>query len=126
MAVALTASAVTAQAVSLATLIEAGAANSTLVMLEGATTVFSFDLGADPFPTPTASTLTLSGVPLINTAVASTTTGLSGWEIRDGDGNALLTGTVGVGTGDISLGKLNWAVGETMTLESLTITQQST
>lgn len=79
---------------------------------------------ADPASTVTADVLTLAGVPVSDTSADNTGTAAEA-RIKDGDGNAVVTGltvTATGGGGDIELDNLSIEAGQEVKINSGTIT----
>lgn len=86
-----------------------------------ATVLAEITLG-DPCGTVSGSTLTLSGFPRSDTSANATGTAAAA-RIRDGSGNDVITGlTVGTSGSDINLDSTNITAGQTVTINSATIT----
>lgn len=102
--------------------IDAGTAGGVLqIGTTGMGTVLaSFTLN-DPSGTVSGSVLTLSGFPKSATASASGTAAAA--RIRDSSGNDVITGlTVGTSGSDINLDSTNISSGQTVTINSATLT----
>lgn len=102
--------------------IDAGSAGGVLqIGTTGMGTVLaSFTLN-DPCGTVSGSVLTLSGFPKSATASASGTAAAA--RIRDSNGNDVITGlTVGTSGSDINLDSTNISSGQTVTINSATLT----
>lgn len=102
--------------------IDAGSAGGVLqIGTTGMGTVLaSFTLN-DPAGTVSGSVLTMSGFPKSATASASGTAAAA--RIRDSNGNDVITGlTVGTSGSDINLDSTNISSGQTVTINSATLT----
>lgn len=100
--------------------VNAGAGTATFVLLDGASTIASFNLQSPAFGNAGAVTtgrITLSGTTLTATATATGT--VDSFEIRSKNGTAQLLGTVSTGTGnDLTIDNTNINNGQTVKITS--------
>jgi hypothetical protein len=103
--------------------IDAGAAPGVLqIGTAGMATVLAEFTLNDPCGTVTGSVLTFSGFPKSDTAANATGTAAAA-RIRDSDANDVVTGlTVGTTGADINLDSVSITAGQTVTLNSFTLT----
>jgi hypothetical protein len=103
--------------------IDAGPGPGTLEICNaGYATVLATIVLADPSFTVAGSVMTMAGVPRSDTSADNTGTAALA-RIKDSAGTIVIDGlTVGVGTGDIQLNSVALAAGQTVTINSGTIT----
>lgn len=107
------------------TLINGGTGAGALVIIEsaGPTDLVSITLQDPAFGAAASGQITANGLPLTGTAGASGTA--DQFEVRDGDGAVIFQGTVGQGSGDLSLDNTNIASGQDVTINTFTYTAPS-
>ncbi len=123
MAVTYSATAKTNRMNAVVTTIDAGAAAGVLqIGTAGMATVLAEFTLNDPCGTVSGSVLTLSGFPKSDTSANATGTAAAA-RIRDSNSNDVITGlTVGTSAADIILDSVSITAGQTVTLNSATIT----
>jgi len=108
-------------------LIDGGTGNGTLEFQTGATEVATCTFGSPAFDAAGAAGGNADGVATANTITDDTNaTGnaspIDSFEIKDGDGNVILSGAVATSGADINLTSLTVSAGETVSVTSLTYT----
>lgn len=111
----------TALAVALLGEIDGAASAADFVLQTAASAVLATIALNDPSFTEAAGVLTLDVSPaLTNTASGTGTAAL--WEIQDGDGTMVIEGDIGTGAEDLDIDNTSITTGQTINLNSMTIT----
>jgi hypothetical protein len=103
-------------------LIDAGSGAGKLKIKVGGTVLATITLADPAFGAGSVGVATGSSFPRSDSA-ADAAGVASSYEITDSDDNVIISGTVGEGSGDISLDNTDIAVGQTVTITTLTHTQ---
>lgn len=126
MAITLSTAARNAMADALDALVNTGAGTATLVIKEGATPIFTFDLQNPAFGVAASGEITLQGTPIGATAAQATSTGVDGFDVEDRDGAVQVSGSVGTSAADLIVPKTGYASGEALNLSSGSLTMPAT
>lgn len=104
-------------------LVDAGAAAGKLVLRQTTTVIATFTLDDPAYGAAATGVATAAGFP--KTVAASATGVPDNYQITDSDDTVIISGTVGEGTGDISLDNTDINSGQNVTVNSLTHSQPS-
>jgi hypothetical protein len=103
-------------------LVDAGAGAGKLKIRASGTLLAEITLADPAFGAASAGVATGASFPRSDTSADASGTA-DNYQITDSDDNVIISGTVGEGSGDISLDNTDIAAGQTVTINSLTHTQ---
>lgn len=103
-------------------LIDAGSAAGKLKIRQSTTVLATITLADPAFGSASTGVATGSSFPRSDTS-ADAAGVADNYQLTDSDDNVVISGTVGEGSGDISLDNTDIALGQTVTINSLTHTQ---
>lgn len=103
-------------------LIDAGSGAGLLKIKDGSTVLATITLADPAFGAASNGVATGASFPRSDTS-ADAAGDADNFELTDSDNNVVISGSVGQGSGDISLDNTNIATGQTVTISSLTHTQ---
>lgn len=103
--------------------VNTGAGTATIVLYAGSvggTTLGTFDLSNPAFGGASTGVITLASVPKTDTASGTGTAGF--FAMYDRDGTEILRGTVGLSSADIIIDNTSIVSGQSLSLDSFTVT----